>query len=138
MEDLIFETKYWNIVLSQDQHYIGRCCIVLKRKCGDLAELKKEELLDFLEVVKKIENALRKEFNATMFNWTCLMNDAYQEKNPMPQVHWHLRPRYKNKVEFAGEVFEDKEFGHHYARGTARKLSSETRAKIIESIKKAL
>ena len=138
MEDLIFETKYWEVVLSEDQYYVGRCYIPLKRECGNLADLKKEEILDFFELVKKIENSLKKSFNATMFNWSCLMNNAYKDKSPKPQVHWHLRPRYRNKVEFEGEVFEDKEFAHHYERKTDRKLSSEVRIKIIKKIRENL
>jgi len=138
MEDLIFETKYWKVILAEDQYYIGRCYISLKRECGDLADLKKEEIIDFLELVKKLENALKKSFNATMFNWSCLMNNAYKDKNPKPQVHWHLWPRYRNKVEFGGEIFEDKEFAHYYERKTDRKLSSEVRIKIIKKIRENL
>ena len=66
------------------------------------------------------------------------MNNAYKDKNPKPQVHWHFRPRYKNKVEFAGEVFEDKEFAAHYERKTDRKLSREVRMKIIKKIRENL
>ena len=68
MEDLIFETKYWNVILADDQYYLGRGYIPLKRECGDLADLKKEEVLDFFELVKKIETALKESFNTTMFN----------------------------------------------------------------------
>jgi len=38
------------------------------------------------------------------------VNNAYQEENPHPEVHWHMRPRYAKPVEFAGQTFEDKEF----------------------------
>ncbi len=137
-EEIFYETKYWIVNLAQDQTYLGRCYVTLKRHCGDLAELKKEEILDFLELVKKLESAFKKAFNATMFNWTCLMNNAYQEKNPTPHVHWHFRPRYNHLVKFAGLVFEDKEFGHHYARNTERKISNEVQEKIIEEIKENL
>jgi len=57
---------------------------------------------------QKWKNSLKKSFGTTMFNWVCLMNDAYKSKNPKPQVHFHLIPRYKNKVEFAGKRFVDK------------------------------
>jgi diadenosine tetraphosphate (Ap4A) HIT family hydrolase len=115
-ENLVFETPYWKIILMDDQRYLGRFVIVLKRTCGDLAELNQEEILDFYEVIRKSEALLRKTFNATMFNWTCLMNDAYLDAVPKPQVHWHFRPRYNHLVEFAGEVFKDPNFAHHYLR----------------------
>ncbi len=43
------------------------------------------------------------------------MNQAYQVDPPVPHVHFHVRPRYKQPVEFQGIVFEDREFGEHYA-----------------------
>lgn len=86
-DKIIFETPYWFIKLMPKQLYLGRCVIVLKRKCGNLAGLNQEEVIDFSEVVKKLEGTLRKTFQATMFNWTCLMNDAYKEAPPNPQVH---------------------------------------------------
>lgn len=133
--DLIYETSHWRTILAADQAYLGRSVVVLKRPCGDLANMKEEELLDFLQVVRKLENAFRKAFNAAMFNWSCLMNLAYQNHPPNPQVHWHVRPRYSQKVEFADEVFEDKEFGHHYASGAERIFSPEVRKLIIQKVK---
>lgn len=131
----IYKTKYWNIELNKDQAYLGRCLIILIRKCDDLAKLKKEEILDFLDVVKKLENAIRKIFGATMFNWTCLMNNAYKSKNPKPQVHWHCRPRYKNPVKFSEIIFEDKEFAHHYNNNRHFEVSEEILNKIKNKIR---
>jgi len=137
-DDLVYETKHWKVILDPDQSYLGRCYVSLKRHCGDLAELTKEEWLDFAELVKKLEGALRKSFDATMFNWTCLLNDAYQNNPPDPHVHWHLRPRYSHKVEFAGLLFEDKEFAHHYGRGTNREVLKDIREGIIGRIRENL
>jgi len=137
-EKLIFETKYWTIELASDQTYLGRCKIILKRKCGELNKVNNKEWDDFLKVIKRMENGLKIAFNATMFNWTCLMNDAYQSKNPMPQVHWHFRPRYKNKIKFNGLFFEDKEFGQHYNREKNRKIAERIQNKIIEKIRKSV
>lgn len=136
--NFIYETKYWIIFLAKDQSYLGRCVVVLKRHCGDLAELKDEEWLDFKEIVKKLELALKKSFNATMFNWTCLMNNAYQNKQPNPHVHWHFRPRYNHKVKFEGTTFEDPDFGHHYDRARKQNVSNDIKRKIIEKIRQSI
>ena len=56
----IFETDYHVIFLMTDQSYLGRCVVVLKRDCGDLADVIPEEILDFHDVVKKFESALEK------------------------------------------------------------------------------
>lgn len=112
-EVIPFETQYWKIVLIPNQLYLGRSVLVLKRPCGDLADLSQTEVLDFFELVKKLQNALKMAFGATMFNWECLMNNAYLSDPPKPQVHWHFRARYKDMVEFAGQRFSDPNFGHH-------------------------
>jgi diadenosine tetraphosphate (Ap4A) HIT family hydrolase len=135
-EIVIYETKYWEVKLSPDQAYLGRCTVKIKRDVSTLSELRKEEWLDFADIVIKMENALKKTFNATMFNWTCLMNNAYLQKSYKPIVHWHFRPRYTKKVKFLGNTFEDKEFGKHYDRKRKEIVSSELLSKIAEEIKK--
>ena len=130
----IIKTKLWTVKLSPDQAYLGRCIIILNRDCGNLSDLTNEELLNFHEIVKKLENGLKKTFNATMFNWTCLMNNSYKNDNPNPHVHWHFRPRYNHPVEFANEVFEDIEFAHHYSKERKRIVSKEILSKISVKI----
>jgi diadenosine tetraphosphate (Ap4A) HIT family hydrolase len=135
---LVYETRYWKISLTDDQAYLGRCFVDLKRHCGDLADLKPDEQKDLFKVVKLLEGALRDAFGAVMFNWTCLMNNAYKAKIPKPHVHWHFRPRYDKKVKFAGLIFEDLEFAHHYSRERKLEVSSDVKKKIIEKISENL
>lgn len=137
-EDFVFETNFWKIFLVQNQSYLGRCVVISKRHCEELSELKQEEWLDFADVVNKLEKALEKTFGATMFNWTCMMNDSYKSENPNPHVHWHFRPRYNHKVEFAGLIFEDSEFGHHYDRKRTQEVSDKIRKEIIQKIRNIL
>jgi diadenosine tetraphosphate (Ap4A) HIT family hydrolase len=137
----VFETKHWLVVLAEEQTYLGYGIVVLKRRpCGDLADVTEDELLDFLKLVKRFEAALRSAFDATMFNWSCLMNNAYQEADPKPHVHWHVKPRYNHKVEFGGEVFEDPNFGHHYVllEDLDREVSDEMQDKIVVKIQEHL
>ncbi len=137
--DLFFETSFWKVILSPDQAYLGRCVIVLKRECGQLSKLTSEEWADFHKnIVQKLEFAVKKAFNATMFNWTCLMNNAFKSENPKPQVHWHFRPRYRNEIKLAGEQFKDLEFAHHYSRERNKLISKEVLERISEQIKKYL
>lgn len=136
--NFIFQTEHWNVYLNPDQYYLGRSVVVAKRNVGSMSELKEDEWRDFAKLVKGFESAFKKAFGATMFNWTCLMNDAYKNNPPNPQVHWHFRPRYKNPVKFEGVKFEDKEFGNHYARGTNFEVPEKIFLKIIEKIKENL
>ena len=68
------------------------------------------------------------------------MNNAYQATPPNPQVHWHFKPRYNHPVEFAGEVFEDSNFGHHYLQGpeNRRFVSREVLEQIVAELRKNL
>ncbi|MEK7636945.1 MAG: HIT family protein [Patescibacteria group bacterium] len=136
---VIFETTHWKIILNvEDQTYLGRSVVVCKRAAATLSDLTDAEWSDFHEVVKKFEAAATKAFDATMFNWTCLMNEAYRHDPPDPRVHWHVRPRYKKAVTFAGQEFTDDKFGHHYDRKTSLSVTAETAGKISEAIRNDL
>lgn len=136
----IFETGHWDIILSDEQRYLGRSVVVLKRPCGDLALLAPAEVEDFFAIVSRMQALLKKAFGARMFNWSCNMNDAYRNDPPDPQVHWHVIPRYGRPIEFAGEVFEDKNFGRHHLKGGEgdRIVSAELRTAILGALKENL
>lgn len=139
MENLLFETDYYEVFInSEDQAYLGRAVVELKRKCGTLSDLTNAEWLDFGNVVKKYETLISNSFGATMFNWTCLMNNAYQRNPPDPQVHWHVRPRYDHKVIFEGMEFEDKEFGKHYNREAKLVIENTILQKLIKKIQNSV
>jgi len=137
---LLFETNYWQIYLSSDQKYFGRTLVLLKRDCGHLSALTEEEQKDFFEIVKKIEHLFTQTFGATMFNWTCLMNNAYKSDPPTPHVHWHVRPRYKNPIVFNGQTYTDPNFASHYLRGeeNVEEVSEEMLNNIVEELKRNL
>ncbi len=137
-EDFILGTKFHRVFLFSDQSYLGRCRIVTKRHIESLSDLSEEEWLDLSQLTKKLESAVKKAFGATMFNWSCLMNNAYKKSPPTPHIHWHFRPRYNKEVNFKGEIFVDPEFGNHYNRERKKDASFELRKKIIEAIKDAM
>ncbi len=137
--NLIYQTKYWKVFLADDQTNLGRSVVVLKRRCPSLSKLNNKELIDFFnKVIIPLEAACKKAFGAVMFNWTCLMNDAYKKKPYDPQVHWHFRPRYDKKVIIKKEIFVDKFFGRHYERGSDRRVTEEVKQEIIKRIRKYL
>ncbi|MBR9702356.1 HIT family protein [Candidatus Pacearchaeota archaeon] len=135
MNQKIIETKYWVLELAENQYYLGRSYIILKRDSRLLSKITSKEAEELFQIIKKMETALKKAFGATMFNWTCLMNDAYKAKNPKPQVHLHCWPRYKKIVKFEGEVFHDEVFAHHYDKYREKKLNPKILKKIVDKIK---
>lgn len=140
-DPLLWETEYWKVILRpDDQTYLGRIVVVAKAaQCLSLSELSVEEIVDFqLNVVRPFEHAVSVAFGADLVNWTCLMNNAFRKHDPKPpHVHWHVKPRYAEPVDFAGETFIDEQFGEHYILDTKREVSEEVAAQIKAAILKA-
>lgn len=113
MNGYFFETAYWKILLKSDQRYLGGLIIKTKVPREHLPDLTQEEQLDFFVLIKKLESFFTEKVGATMFNYSCLMNNAYRD-NETPHVHYHFRPRYKSPVIILGEEFTDPNFGEHY------------------------
>jgi diadenosine tetraphosphate (Ap4A) HIT family hydrolase len=114
---------------------LGTCVVSLQRHAGDLAHLTEIELLEFLDVVRKLEAAVKNAFEASMFNWSCYMNHAYRETIPDPHVHWWAVPRYDRSVEFAGLRFEDPHFGNPYDHDRVMNLPGPLRLEITEHLR---
>lgn len=113
MNSYFFETEYWKILLKSDQRYLGSLIIKTKEPRVSLSDITTEEQLDFFVLIMKLENFYKEKIGATMFNYSCLMNNAYRD-NETPHVHYHFRPRYKNPVTLLGQTFSDPNFGEHY------------------------
>lgn len=127
------ETRYWTIFLAPNQSNIGTCVIALKRNSKELSNLTDDEWAEFALLVEEMEESLKKAFNATMFNWGCLMNSSYLKESPDPHIHWHFIPRYNHQVEFEDLTFDDPYFGYMHPR-PEKKVSSQVREKITEKI----
>jgi diadenosine tetraphosphate (Ap4A) HIT family hydrolase len=140
--EIILETDNWIVVLGHKQAYLGYSVIFLKRECQNIVDLTNLELLEFLEVVKKLYEAVKLAFGACHNNLSCLMNEGCQEGKDF-WLHWHFRPRYKKQIKFAGLIFEDLEWGHRYSNTrTSIELIAEkdknVRSKIVKEIKNCL
>lgn len=134
-KDLIFETAHWKVILATNQYYLGRSIIFLKRECNSLSELTNEEFLDLLNIIKKMEYAIKKSFTTTLFNWGCFMNHAYKKAEKKPQVHFHLFPRYDKIIKVQNENFIDNEFGNIFNIEKNKEIDEELRINIINTIK---
>jgi diadenosine tetraphosphate (Ap4A) HIT family hydrolase len=137
-ENKIFETQNWIVLLGMDQSNLGRAIVVLKSHKESIVKLTTDEFCDLHRVISKYELALKEAFGTTMFNWTCLMNDAYKSDPPKPHIHWHCWPRYDHPVTIDNVIFTDPDFGHHYNKHRKTQLNKDIREKIISLIQKKL
>jgi len=110
----------------------------LKRHCGDLAGTTPGEILDWLNIVKIMETALRRAFDVTMFNWSCYMNLSYRDTPPDPHIHWWVVPRYNHIVKMSTLIFADPRFGSPYDFTMRLDLSREIRQQIADRLKQAI
>ena len=85
-----------------------------------LSDIEPEGWEELGRIVKELERVCKKVFGATMFNFSCLMNNAYKD-DTKPMVHFHFMPRYKDKVELFGKVYEDVHFDIIFGNGQMMK-----------------
>ena len=128
---LIHEGLFWNVILHDNQSYLGRCIVYLKsRELDDVllvSHHEREELWDL--VLPRLQRGLAKAFNPDRLNYSHLANSDHF-------VHWHVVPRYENNPTrvFAGHRFVEERAGRHYAPEPELGLSKE----VMEQIQTAL
>ena len=108
----LYKEKYFEVVyVDWCQEFIGQCIISGYKE--SLSEMTSEEWTELGKIEKELERVCKKLFNATMFNFACLMNNAYRD-NEKPHVHFHFMPRYKDKAYLFDKVYIDKHFGYNF------------------------
>ena len=134
----VYESRLWSVFLSDEQDYIGRCILVLKRHCRSMSELTEDEWEELRKLVCKAETCFKTVLGATLCNWSCLMNSFYQDADPNPHLHLHVRPRYDKPVKLNGNVYMDREFGHHYARNKSGSIPVKDKEEVYNRLKEWL
>ncbi len=131
----ILVTENWSVGIYNDQPYLGRAYATLNKHKGSISELTSEELLDFQEIMRKLEDTYRKAFRAEVLNIECNMNHAFKTEPYSPHIHWHIYPRYKIAPEVAGIVFDDPLFGSHIDEDKINMVSDEVLDEIATKIR---
>ncbi len=98
----LYKGKYFEVLfVDWCQEFVGQCIISgHKESLGDMTS---EEWIELGKIEKELERVCKKVFNSTMFNFACLMNNAYKD-NETPHVHYQFLPRYKNELKFFGKT----------------------------------
>jgi diadenosine tetraphosphate (Ap4A) HIT family hydrolase len=85
--------------------------------------------------MKEFEAGIKVAFGADLFNWACLMNNAFKTPHPQPHVHWHVWPRYRRPVQIGTHTFTDPNFGHHYDKHAETLVDSKALELITEQFR---
>jgi len=130
--------KYWTAGVLNDQPYLGRAIVSLRAHKGSLSELSDEEWAEFHDIVRILEPAYQKALGASPLNWGCFMNHGFRSDPPMPHVHWHIFPRYKETQTIHGLTFEDELYGSFYDNSIRRPVSDDVVEEIVAKLKAEL
>lgn len=107
----LYKGKYFNVIfVDWCQEFPGQCIISCDKE--NLSLLTTDEWIELGIIEKELERVCKKVFNATMFNFACLMNNAYKD-NEKPHVHFHFIPRYKDELIIFNKKYIDKHFGYN-------------------------
>lgn len=136
----LYKSKNWEVVFCDwCQEFPGQCIVSSNKE--SLSELTDEEWIEVGKLEKELERVTKKIFNATMYNFACLMNNAYRD-NEKPHVHFHFIPRYKNDLKLFNKVYKDKHFGYNLWKWSLSRFkrqndifTKEERIKIFEMMK---
>ena len=108
----LYRGKYFNVFFGDwCQEFVGYC--ILSSDKESLSDLEPEAWEELGKLEKELERICKKIFGATMFNFACLMNNAYID-NEKPHVHYHFVPRYKNGLKLFNKIYKDKHFGYNF------------------------
>lgn len=137
---ILYKSNNWEVVfVDWCQEFPGQC--ILSSNKESLSDLSNNEWIELGILEKELERVCKKLFNSTMFNFACLMNNAYRD-NEKPHVHYHFVPRYKNELKLFGKVYKDKHFGYNFWKWALSKFKCQKdiftkveRLKIYEMMK---
>lgn len=108
----LYKGKYFEVIfVDWCQEFIGQCIISGNKE--NLSDMTSEEWIELGKIEKELERVCKKLFNTTMFNFACLMNNAYRD-NEKPHVHFQFIPRYRDKVYLFNKTYIDKHFGYNF------------------------
>jgi diadenosine tetraphosphate (Ap4A) HIT family hydrolase len=101
---ILKEYRYWTLSIAESQNLLGWSHAFLKRHVLFFEELTDEEIIELKKVISDLKFTLNKIFKPDWFN-------VMQLGNMTQHLHFQLVPRYKEKREFEGRIFFDKEYG---------------------------
>lgn len=107
----IYKGNTWEVVfVNWCQEFPGDCIISCDKE--KLSDLSNEDWIELGIIEKELERIMKKIFNATMFNFACLMNNTYRD-NEKPHVHFHFIPRYNGERIILNKKYIDVHFGYN-------------------------
>jgi ATP adenylyltransferase len=103
----VCKTKYSQVVLNKFPYNTGHILIIPLRHCGDITQLKKEEYLDLMTLLRKSIEIVQKIYECSGLNVG--MNLGKVAGAGIPEhLHVHIVPRWAGDVNFFPMIAETK------------------------------
>ncbi len=119
----LYKSKNWEVVfVDWCQEFPGQCIISSNKE--SLSDLTSDDWTELGRLEKELERTCKKLFNSTMFNFACLMNNAYRD-NEKPHVHFQFIPRYKDILILFDKKYKDKHFGYNMWKWSNSRIKSQ-------------
>ena len=119
----LYSGKNWEVIfVDWCQDFPGNCIISCDKE--SLSDLTNEDWIELGCIEKELERVSKVVFNATMYNFACLMNNAYKDKEK-PHVHFHFIPRYEGDRVILNKKYKDKHFGYNMWKWALSKFKSQ-------------
>ncbi len=120
---ILYQGKTFEIVFCEwCQEFPGQCIISCSKEA--LSDLSNEDWIELGKLERELERVCKKVFKATMFNFACLMNNAYRD-HKTPHVHFQFIPRYQDRVVILGHTYIDRHFGYNMWKWALSKFKAQ-------------
>lgn len=119
----LYKGNNWEVVfVNWCQEFPGQCIVSCNKE--NLSELSDIDWIELGQIEKELERVTKKVFGSTMYNFACLMNNAYRD-NEKPHVHFHFIPRYNGVRIILNKKYKDKHFGYNMWKWALSKFKSQ-------------
>ena len=88
------------VVLVDDAQYPGFCRVIWNAHVKEMTDLPPPSRSAMMQMVMKVESALRETLNPEKINLASLGNMT-------PHLHWHVIPRFKDDAHFPAPVWAE-------------------------------
>jgi diadenosine tetraphosphate (Ap4A) HIT family hydrolase len=122
---LIWDDKYFRVILINDQSYPGYCRVEVKDHIKEMTDLTASKQQAMMKILMTIEGILRDHLKPKKINLASLGNIT-------PHLHWHIIPRYQDDNHFPDSVWSSPK------RFKEKELPEKESAILIAKIKKSL
>ena len=119
----LYKGKYFEVIFEDWCQEFPGVCIISGHK-EKISDMESDEWQELGILEKELERVCNKLFKPTMYNFACLMNNAYKD-NEKPHVHFWFVPRYRNPLKIFNKIYIDKHFGYNFWKWSNSKFKKQ-------------